>query len=566
MDASWQHLDYFWIGAPGTGFKQEVEFKTLPAYCLLCKMQGHNKRTCRKDKSKPAFEKVEQQKVAKEPCEVRREPNAEERITDVGGNDGTKSGAVEVLEGPIRTGEENVRMTKQEGERGLGTSRGRLKKLEKKFNIKVVALAETFVDERKMDNIKKLLWLENGCSNQAQARKIWLLWDKSVDVNVVRMSDQFIMAKISEWSTDILLTFVYAKCNYGLCRQLWKDLEEEAQMNLPWMILGDFNVIRTNDERRGGAARPMIAMEEFNSWISGCGLLEISSQGNRLTWCNGQEGLAKCWAWLDREFINTQLLELLPQTLLTYLERNTSDHSPMIVSYDQNYQRYGPTPFRFQQMWMEHKDFFTLAKKCWEKEETGRGLEKLAFKLKQVLKTWNKEKFGRVETVIRELEQRIEALDLHLQEGYEEAVEQDLLISKMELETWKKREESMLAQKAKVKWLRARDNNTRFFHSVLKRRQQNQVNQMLKADGTSFESPEAVHKGAVTYFQELLSKGGEGGLPELNPFIDKIITEEENKEITKSPSVEEIQLALFSIPTESSPGPDGFGSGFYRHC
>ncbi|XP_042962740.1 uncharacterized protein LOC122297018 [Carya illinoinensis] len=453
--------------------------------------------------------------------------------------------------------------------RGLGTSRGRLKKLVKSFNVKVVALAETFVDERKMDKIKKSLWLDNGCSNQEKAGKIWLLWDKSVDVHVFRVSDQFMTAKVWEGNTVILLTFVYAKCSYGLRRKLWKDLEEEAQMNIPWMILGDFNVIRTNGERRGGAPRPMIAMEEFNSWISESGLLEISTQGNQLSWCNGREGLARCWARLDRGFMNTQFLELLPQISLTYLERNTSDHSPMIVSSDQHVQRYGPSPFHFIHMWMDHEEFFNLARNCWEKEGSGSGLEKLAFKLKrmkQMLKTWNKDKFGRVEIMIRELEQRVEDLDFKLQEGYEDAIEQDLLISKIELDIWKRREESMLAQKAKVNWLKLGDNNTRYFHSVLKRRQQNQIHHMLKTDGTSFDSPEEVHEGAVEYFQNLLRKGEEGDLPDLNTLIDKAISEEENLELLKSPSVEEIQQALFSIPTESSPGPDGFGSAFYIRC
>lgn len=65
MDASRQQMDYFWIGASGSGFKQEVEFETLPAFCLSCKMQGHNSRTCRKDNSNRDLEKAEKQRVVK---------------------------------------------------------------------------------------------------------------------------------------------------------------------------------------------------------------------------------------------------------------------------------------------------------------------------------------------------------------------------------------------------------------------------------------------------------------------------------------------------------------------
>ncbi|KAF5463850.1 hypothetical protein F2P56_013978 [Juglans regia] len=239
----------------------------------------------------------------------------------------------------------------------------------------------------------------------------------------------------------------------------------------------------------------------------------------------------------------------------------------MIISCDQYFQRYGPCLFRFQQLWEEHKEFLPHVKQCWKEEGCGRGLEKLAFKLKrmkQALKTWNMDVFGHVEVMIRDIELRIELLDTRLQAGYEETVEQDLLISKIELDILKSREESMLEQKAKVKWLKEGDNNTRFFHSILKRRHQTQVKQMLKVDGTLYKCPEAVHDGAVQYFQELLSHEGEGELRELSQFIDKEITEEENKEIPKRPTVEEIWQALFSIPVESSPRPDGFSLGFFR--
>lgn len=32
------------------------------------------------------------------------------------------------------------------------------------------------------------------------------------------------------------------------------------------------------------------------------------------------------------------------------------------------------------------------------------------------------------------------------------------------------------------------------------------------------------------------------------------------------PSIQEVKEAMFSIPIDSSPGPDGFGSGFYQSC
>ncbi|KAF5465280.1 hypothetical protein F2P56_015300 [Juglans regia] len=52
MDVSKDHRSYFWIGPPnktGSHF-QEVVFETLPAYCSMCRIQGHLQNTCRREK------------------------------------------------------------------------------------------------------------------------------------------------------------------------------------------------------------------------------------------------------------------------------------------------------------------------------------------------------------------------------------------------------------------------------------------------------------------------------------------------------------------------------------
>lgn len=36
--------------------------------------------------------------------------------------------------------------------------------------------------------------------------------------------------------------------------------------------------------------------------------------------------------------------------------------------------------------------------------------------------------------------------------------------------------------------------------------------------------------------------------------------------LSQLPSIQNIKDALFSIPVDSSPGPDGFGSGFFQAC
>ncbi|KAF5469004.1 hypothetical protein F2P56_013109 [Juglans regia] len=52
VDEAKEPLSHFWIGAPGLPLsrKQQVVYETPPAYCCKCRMQGHNKSTCRVEK------------------------------------------------------------------------------------------------------------------------------------------------------------------------------------------------------------------------------------------------------------------------------------------------------------------------------------------------------------------------------------------------------------------------------------------------------------------------------------------------------------------------------------
>lgn len=77
----------------------------------------------------------------------------------------------------------------------------------------------------------------------------------------------------------------------------------------------------------------------------------------------------------------------------------------------------------------------------WKREGLGNGLINLAFKLKRVkaelkrvevsLKEWN----GKTNVIIKDLETRIENLEIHLQHLFNVEEENDLLVSKLELLT-----------------------------------------------------------------------------------------------------------------------------------
>lgn len=53
---------------------------------------------------------------------------------------------------------------------------------------------------------------------------------------------------------------------------------------------------------------------------------------------------------------------------------------------------------------------------------------------------------------------------------------------------------------------------------------------------------------------------------DLSSLLNKLVTNEDNFELCKEPSEEEIKDVIFSILQQSSLGPDGFGSSFFIIC
>ncbi|XP_035546579.1 uncharacterized protein LOC118348628 [Juglans regia] len=252
----------------------------------------------------------------------------------------------------------------------------------------------------------------------------------------------------------------------------------------------------------------------------------MNFSGQSLSWCNGHVGLSRSWARLDCMLLNVTALNLFPDAHMKYLHRSSSDHAPLQVFLEAKREPYGFRPFKFQQMWVSHDQFLSCVSQAFHGDE-GRGskLETLVMKLKCVkpaLCIWNKQVFGRTDRHIVDLEDRIRGLEESLQNAYSEDAETKLVVSQVELSIWIDREEQRLSQQAKQSWIQKGKESAKFFYAVI-RRNQKEVKIMQLEDGSCLTSPEQIHEG-------------------------------------------EVHDAMMSISIDSSPGPNGFGWGFYRSC
>ncbi|RVW30978.1 hypothetical protein CK203_098716 [Vitis vinifera] len=94
-------------------------------------------------------------------------------------------------------------------------------------------------------------------------------------------------------------------------------------------------------------------MRDFDSFIRECELLDPPLRNASFTWSNMQE--SPMYKRLDRFLYSNEWGQLFPQGIQETLIRRTSDHWP--IALDTNPFMWGPTPFRFENMWLQHPSF-----------------------------------------------------------------------------------------------------------------------------------------------------------------------------------------------------------------
>ena len=115
---------------------------------------------------------------------------------------------------------------------------------------------------------------------------------------------------------------------------------------------GDFNVIRKVTEKFNSLTITR-SMREFDSLIGELEFVDPSPTNAKFTWSNFREHPICCK--LDRFLFTNEWAEGF-QCYGRELEvRVASDHSPMVL--DTTPTRWGPTLFRFENAWLEHKQF-----------------------------------------------------------------------------------------------------------------------------------------------------------------------------------------------------------------
>ncbi|GJS78726.1 hypothetical protein Tco_0728607 [Tanacetum coccineum] len=118
-----------------------------------------------------------------------------------------------------------------------------------------------------------------------------------------------------------------------------------------------------------------------------------------------------------------------------------------------------------------------------------------------------------------------------------------------------------VCQKCRVKWAVEGDENTRFFHSLLNRKNANSSIKGMLINGIWEDNPDVIKNAAIEHFS---SRFKESDLirPSFSNNLFRKLSEVDAKFLESGFSLEEVKEAVWNCAGSKAPGPDGYNFNF----
>ena len=295
-----------------------------------------------------------------------------------------------------------------------------------------------------------------------------LFWKSEIRMGVRNSSLSYIDAVVEGDSLGCWqLTGFYGHPETNRRVESWSLLKSlRGSSRLPWLVVGDFNEIKFQSEKEGGAPRPNWQMARFNDSINFCGLKEVSFVGPSFTWLYQRRDGSQIRERLDRALASSDWHSLFPSAKLFHKSSSASDHNPLVLHFfpRQRRQRHKKL-FRFESMWIKDARCEHVVSEAWREGlcmAFGHPILSCMEECRSRLERWNQTEYGHVGKKISQLQKRLESLELLPSSP---KVIQELRETRVNLNCWLDREDAMWKQRSRLSWFRNGDHNTQFFHA-----------------------------------------------------------------------------------------------------
>ena len=166
--------------------------------------------------------------------------------------------------------------------------------LVKANDIDVLGILESKVRSPNQDKIHQNMLPHWNFVNNSQPKsvdRIWIGWNPNkINLTISKCTNQVIHVHIDNMDQTISLdaSFIYGFNSIQDRRSLWNDLRSISASlgDLPWISLGDFNVVLNPFEIFGGKLGRDQGAEEFNALVNSTCLVDLHYTGVFFSWNN----------------------------------------------------------------------------------------------------------------------------------------------------------------------------------------------------------------------------------------------------------------------------------------
>ena len=217
---------------------------------------------------------------------------------------------------------------------GAKVTRRRLVEMCRMYSPGFMFLSETKKDKMYLQDLQVEVGFDNLQTVEPEGNSggLALFYSNDFSVKFLLLDDRLIDIETIINGTRVFMTFIYGDPVVPNRDYIWERLMRiGVSRSEAWFIIGDFNEITGNHEKKGGKKRSESSFLPFRAMIQSCGLIDFPFQGNQFSWI-GKRSNGKVRCRLDRAMGNEEWHNIFSHTNMEYLKMWGSDHRLLLSS------------------------------------------------------------------------------------------------------------------------------------------------------------------------------------------------------------------------------------------
>ncbi|MCP3931562.1 MAG: hypothetical protein GY705_20955 [Bacteroidetes bacterium] len=471
--------------------------------------------------------------------------------------------------------------------RGLHKKKKRQIIFKKCSNFDIACLQETYVTEKvvkewERDWQGKLFYIEG--TNRSKGQIILINKHFEADkIEIVHRAQRVLVVRIQKGDKLIDILNVYAPAvkadRANFLSEVTSIIKKINNNNL--IICGDFNNYLSELDNVAGEPKDASEVRGFNNWVQAHGLVDcwrsLNESVKDFSWSRGSPVFIG--RRLDFCFISEELKTGLAGSKHEIFF--ATDHKGVAVNFCFSDFKRGPSYWKFNDSLLEDEIYIYLINDLIKKESCSTSGEEedikwelLKAKIRGATIEFGIQKKRESKNRLAMLTKRLDELSKTISQnnGNEEL---DLVTeyykTKKELDILEANKVAGAQLRAKQKWIEEGEKNSKFFFDLEKARgSSNIINRLKLNDEVTVETPHEILPAIKQFYQTLYTKDEEvtNVKEKMNTFMENEnlpqLSDYFKETCDRSFSIEEMDIALRGLNSDSSPGSDGLTKAFYE--